>query len=409
MTAIVFLTTLLLGFIGTTNAQNGLTTSMGEKRLAWAPEEGCIPFASHTYRCPMKMDCFPHKGFKNGGYCSCNPLFMNTPKLLPFDDSEWDDGFDSSDCTSWSFAKFAVGAYHFYCVIWSLALLHTDVLVFIELYRQKALKWNATTYALFFTFIGGISQLITFLIYFLASWDLEPEYFYNRRWMSFLLMMCLSQAIVDMEIGVTWIDFVDRTHKMSKSSSKALKILLVTMRTIGLGMAGMNFYGITSGKIGSLLQLVAIQTSVTASVLGVAGFMIVRTICPNLSDTANPNWKVAKSIQRTATYGILGKVIQFVGLLGMLFTNKNPTLSYTYGWFNALCFWGLNFTLWAYMGYIIAGNRKHLKKYDTDSVSGYFGLSTIGLNKTITRASSAFASSAFSGRSSAAPSTMEKD
>jgi hypothetical protein len=72
---------------------------------------------------------------------------------------------------------------------------------------------------------------------------------------------------------------------------------------------------------------------------------------------------------------------------------------------NFFYFFGYLFRVWSYISYIITGNRKHLRKYEGDQVSGFFGLSTIGLNKTITKASSAFSSRA----SSVASSVAEKD
>lgn len=402
----LFLSTLLVGLLGTSAEvpRNGMITSMGDPRLLWAPEDGCVPGASHTFRCPLKMDCFPHKSFKNGGYCTCNPLFFNTPHKLPFDDSEWDDGFDSADCASWNFPKFIIGAFHLYSTIWALASMHTNILVSTELYKNKALKMNATTYALFFSFFGALSVGLVFCQYWLNTWDMEPEYFYNRRGY-ILLGMNLCNIPSDLEVGCTWIDLVDRTQKMSKSTSRSLKILRWTIRIIGLAVTGWLLQGIVSGSIGNLLVSAVYPNVYSGVFIAIAGFAIVRTICPNLKDTANPNWKVAQSIVRTTKFSVLGKCLELLGLFGMMLTAKRPYISYGYGIFNSLYFWGYLFRGWAYLSYIIAGNRKHLKKYEGDTVSGFFGLSTIGLNKTVTRASSAFSSRASSMVSSA----VEKD
>ncbi|KAL3797095.1 hypothetical protein HJC23_000433 [Cyclotella cryptica] len=405
--SIRFLTTLWLGSLGFSSAaQNAIVTSAGETRLAWAPEDGCVPGASHTYFCPLKMDCFPHKAFPKGGYCDCNPLFINTPAKLPFDDSEWDDGFYPNDCSSWSFVKFILGAFHLYCVIWSLAFVHTNCLVTLELFRTKALKWNATAMALMYSLYGALSMSACFLIYFLNTWDLEPEYWYNRRGLIFLYGSNWALMTCDTEIGCTWIDLVDRTRKMSKSTSKSLTFLRWFVRFTGLGITAYVFYGIYTGTIGGLLNSAVIPSAVSAVFIGLAGFLIIRTICPNGSDISNPNWKVAKSIERTTKYAILGKFIEILALFGMLNTGKRATLSYAYGFFNPLWFWGYQFRQWSYLSYIIVGNRKHLKKYESENVSGFFGFSTVGLNKTITRASSAFTSYR---ATTAAPTTFEKD
>ena len=55
---------------------------------------------------------------------------------------------------------------------------------------------------------------------------------------------------------------------------------------------------------------------------------------------------------------------------------------------------------WAWVHYLIFGSLKHLQKYAGADASGYFGFSTIGINKMTTQASSVFKSSAISSRSS---------
>jgi hypothetical protein len=405
---IFLLATLLLGLTGSASAKtNAVVTSMGDPRLAWAPEDGCKPGASHTFDCPVKMVCFPSKQFKKGGYCDCNSLFLNTPRKLEFDDSEWDDGFDTADCKTWNLAKFLIGLFHLMSFIWGVAFLHTLFLVIRELARQKALKMNATTYAMFYSFLGGTALTLVFLQYWLNTWDMEPEFFYNRRWIMFVFGVQLSNSTCDVEIGCTWIDLVDRTQKMSKSSSRGLLVLRWFLRIIGGGFALFLAYSTITGGIGGLLFSATLPAIFSGLLMTIAGILIVRTICPNLKDTSNPNWKVGKSIHRTTFYTVLGKCLELAGLYGMMNTALRPTLSYHYACFNGLYFWGYMFRLWAYLGYIITGNRKHLKSYESDEISGFFGLSTIGLNKTVTKASSVM-SSRFTS-SSAAPSTVEKD
>jgi hypothetical protein len=264
---------------------------------------------------------------------------------------------------------------------------------------------NATTYALFFSFFGALANGLVWVIYWINTWDFEPEYYYNRRGYVFVYGMNMCFIPCDAEIGCTWIDLVDRTQKMSKSTSRTLKILRWVVRIIGLAVTGWLVNGILSGSIGSLLNSAVYPSAVSAVFISIAGFLIVRTICPNLKDTSNPNWKVATSIVRTTKFSVLGKMIEIISLFGMMMTAKRPYTSYAYGFFNALYFWGYLFRIWAYISYIVAGNRKHLKKYEGDTVSGFFGLSTIGLNKTVTRASSAFSSR----RSSMASSSVQKD
>ena len=98
------------------------------------------------------------------------------------------------------------------------------------------------------------------------------------------------------------------------------------------------------------------------------------------------------------------KILEIIALLGMGLTGKHPVLGYTYGFFNIIFFWFYGFRMWGWLHYIIYGSRKHLKKYASENASAYFGFSTIGLNKTSTRLSSAV-SSRMSTRSSVVSST----
>jgi len=138
--------------------------------------------------------------------------------------------------------------------------------------------------------------------------------------------------------------------------------------------------------------------------VAIAGYLITKTLCPNKKDTANPNWKVASAISRGVKHTMGAKVLEIIALLGMGLTGKHPVLGYTYGFFNIIFFWFYGFRMWGWLHYIIYGSRKHLKKYASENASAYFGFSTIGLNKTSTRLSSAV-SSRMSTRSSVVSST----
>ena len=134
--------------------------------------------------------------------------------------------------------------------------------------------------------------------------------------------------------------------------------------------------------------------------MSIAGTLIVKTLCPNKSDTANPNWKVASAITRGCKHTIGAKIVEIIALLGMGFLGKHPTLGYTYGFFNILYFWFYNIRMWGWLHYLIYGSRKHLKKYASENASAYFGFSTIGLNKVSSSGSRLSKMSSMSMRSS---------
>ena len=58
-------------------------------------------------------------------------------------------------------------------IILTLCFVYTDVCVIRELFRVKALKWNATCYTLFFMLWAGVSLVFVNLIYLLNTWDAD--------------------------------------------------------------------------------------------------------------------------------------------------------------------------------------------------------------------------------------------
>ena len=375
--------------------------------------EGCVPGARVTDACPVRMECFADKNFPKGGRCDCNPLWYKIPGKLPFDDSEWDDGFTTSDCKNHHISRFIASMYHLVGVILTAGFIYTDVAVIRELIRVKALKWNATAYSLFYLLYAAIGVFFVDLIYLLNTWDADKtEYWYISRTVLFTYVLIPANVIIDFEIGVTWIDLYDRTNKMSKSTSRTLKILRYTLRLIAFTMSWGFLIWISFGGVLHLM-VAALMPSVAGMIfIAIAGRLIIKTLCPDNKDVANPNWKVAAAIRRAVKHGVGAKFLEILALVGMGATSRHPQLGYCYGWFNALFFFAYVFRMWGWLHYLIHGSRKHLKRYANDNASAYFGFSTIGLNKTLTTASSrasSMASSVVSSRSSVAASTVEKD
>ena len=242
---------------------------------------------------------------------------------------------------------------------------------------------------------------------------------YHSHWFRFFIQWYLSRTvlfsyglmppnvIVDFEIGVTWIDLYDRTNKMSKSTSRSLKILRVGLRTVAFLMTFGYMIWIGLGGLINMLVSALMPEIVGMIFIAIGGKLITKTLCPDKKDVANPNWKVAEAIRRAVKHAVGAKFLEIVSLVGMGVTGRHPQLGYMYGYFNAMFFFVYIFRLWGWLHYLIYGSRKHLKRYSAENASAYFGFSTIGLNKTLTTASSRM--STMSTRSSAAPSTMERD
>ncbi len=194
-----------------------------------------------------------------GGRCDCNPLWFKIPAALPFDDSEWDDGFTTSDCKNHHLARFIAGMFHFSAFVMTVAFIYTDVAVLRELKRSKALKWNATAYSLVFMLLSASSKVWVDLMYMLNTWDADKtEFWYHNRRLLFVYIMVPFNAIIDFEIGVTWIDLYDRTNKMSKSSSYIIKALRIFLRVIAFIISfGFLLFVMTGGMLNLLVAALA--------------------------------------------------------------------------------------------------------------------------------------------------------
>lgn len=222
-------------------------------------------------------------------------------------------------------------------------------------------------------------------------------YYYRTILFSWFCIPCMT--IIDFEICVTWIDLYDRTNKMSKSSSKMTKALRILCRIISLFLTfGFQYVGIASGTILGLFIAAMLPNVCGIVALSIGSPLILKTLCPDKKDVSNPNWKIAEAIRRAVKHGIGSKLIELVALTGMAFTSRNPAIGYTYGVWNFMYWSATMFRMWGWLQYVIYGSRKHLKRYSTAKSSSYFGFSTIGLNKTLTTASSR-ASSVLSGMS----------
>ena len=194
---------------------------------------------------------------------------------------------------------------------------------------------------------------------------------------------------------------------MSKSTSWALILLKIFIRCVSFALSFGIVIWVGLGGILNLLQSALVPTCIGLGFISIAGFLIIKTLSPKKVDTSNPNWKVLASIKRAVQHGIGAKIVEIIGLTGMILTLRHPLVGHMYGYFNIYFFIACTFRQWAWIHYLIHGSRKHLKKYANKNASAYFGFTTIGLNKTfITSKSSGFSKMTFGGPSSAAASSV---
>lgn len=193
---------------------------------------------------------------------------------------------------------------------------------------------------------------------------------------------------------------------MSKRASWALILLRIFIRCVSFVLSYGIVIWVGLGGILNLLQSALVPTCIGLGFISIAGALIIKTLSPKKVDTSNPNWKVLSSIKRAVQHGIGAKIVEIIGLTGMIFTLRHPLIGHMYAYFNILFFIACTFRQWAWIHYLIHGSRKHLKKYANKNASAYFGFTTIGLNKSFISKSTGFSKTTFNGPSSAAASSI---
>ena len=70
MRRFIFLIALLMGLVASVNAQKMASKAKRPDFPLNAPD-GCTPGRRVTASCPIRMECFKDKNYKNGGRCDC--------------------------------------------------------------------------------------------------------------------------------------------------------------------------------------------------------------------------------------------------------------------------------------------------------------------------------------------------
>mmetsp|Transcript_15878 Transcript_15878/g.33319 ORF Transcript_15878/g.33319 Transcript_15878/m.33319 type:complete len:391 (-) Transcript_15878:95-1267(-) len=347
-------------------------------------KKGCDPNLPLTIVCPVKMECFADKNFENGGRCECNPLWYKIPAMLPFDDSEWDDGFTTEDCANNRLVRLIVGIFLFAIFTTSVAFFYTAVVIIVELIHVKSLKLNSKTSSLIILTYAAAGLIVVLWIYLMNQWDGEKtEYWYHWRRNIFTVVTQPANVIVDYEIVATWVDLWERTSKMSKSSSRNVIALRYFLRFVAFMMAFGFGLIIRSSSMAVLLSLSMLPSISGIIFVSIGGYLINKTICPDKNDVENRNWPVAESIRRASLIVCSSKLCEIIGLLGMLVTRNHPQLGYSYGFFNVLFWFMYIMRMWGWLHYLIYSCRRNLKKYAKVDVSPYFGFALVGLNELV--------------------------
>lgn len=366
-------------------------------------KEGCK--AWRDFQCPAQMHCQIDKRYPRGGMCECY-RYNSYSRIAPArDDNELTNTFERSDCqVYWPTNLFNVFLAVMNC--WILGGLVIKII--LTIYRVKkngGYKLNSSCIALTTMPIQVVADFIGNLIPLISGMGWDPYWtLYDERKFAYILFY-LGANIYKFEIMVAWLDLVQKTKTLSKRSSTSITVCRFFLRLVNIltALAGtMTFYG---NKYDFYLWLNGSISPIIMITTALSGISIQRVLCKNMNDVTNPNWKAAAAIRRVYLCSVVGEYA--IGQIRIYFikTLFNPltgSIAWYLGAYRDYCKAEM---VRVWFNYLLYGNRRYLKDYDVNAVSAYFGFTTIGLNSTIGRSSSASRSNV--GSSASTTSTVE--
>lgn len=266
---------------------------------------------------------------------------------------------------------------------WFLFTLGYARLICIALfvaYRVKkngGIKPNSATIALLCIPIEASGHFFACFQYFLVRANLDrKQLFWDFMYEYSHTVYGVAGNIIALECVVTWFDLYEKSANLSKRSSNITFGLRIFIRLC-------NVFSTTWLIIGAMeiFPKSFWNTGVTMSIWIPMCFivlfapLITRTLCKDMKDVTNPNWKAAAAIRNVAKHAFLCRLFSFLGL-ELLWRQGLWAHMATINNHVALVAQHINntFMIWAWFQYILFASRRYLKDEDHAVLYKYFGL-----------------------------------
>jgi len=171
--------------------------------------------------------------------------------------------------------------------------------------------------------------------------------------------------LVCYECLLTWIDLVQKSVTMSKTSSRSLTVFKYFLRSILLTHVVVVTWMYVTGQLYYSIYLTVAQFFFVTALLFFSGIKIAHALCPDFRNKSHPNYRSARAILITAAYSctalILALISNFIFLARYKTVYSTGNISMilgTVGWQFVYCL-----QLYQWLSYIKYGNRKALAKF----------------------------------------------
>lgn len=343
---------------------------------------GCIPFKD--FQCPPLMECLVDLNYAYYGQCYCKHSFLKRFKA-PHDTGS--DLYHPSrlDCVNMGSINIWSSLVMGLIFISSAKLMVSVVLTLYRVWKHGGLKANSTNVAMILlAFSTGVFTVQT-LDYTLnrAGWD--PHYkFHDHTFFQTQTGITFTLNLYIIECVCTWFDLWQRSVSMSKKTSMLTIIVRWLIRAYAITnatMYGLGAFSLITTSQGKNItsKLIKLSVWIVSSITFVFGLLIRRVLCKNMKDVTNPNWKAADAIQTTALTSILCSLLfqggQKMLLSFCIFASWPVAIHDTVARVSQFVIL-VQYKCW--FDYLLYCQRRYLESYDTDRISNYFGLSTIG-------------------------------
>lgn len=378
---------------------------------------GCAPYKQRG--CPARTECLiDYEMAPTYGRCTCIVSESFHPEPPTFDDEEvdilWSERIENGTICKVNYKTSITIIAFMIPPIFSIYMFGkvTVATLWSLLKQNEKFKWNSTTRGLVFIMVNLYYLPLAFG-YILRYLGMDRFETYH----DFVIKLCVNMieyfyCLGSYELITSWFDLVQRTVKLSRSSSGVMIFFRWFFRLINVLYA---LY-IQFGKWGTAnrMRTLTIVMSIHMVLNFIPGAILIRMLCKDRKDVSNPNWKAAEVIRRTITVNLQLQCLAIVAFQGLKTSVYPDYWQYNvfelpaYLW----CWWFNILSAWVWLHYVLFGCRKLLAGSDSEKVSQYYGFTTIGLNSTlasgISRVSSV-ASSFASVASTASIAEVDKD
>lgn len=371
-----FLNGLFLANEGSISAAAARPLEVTEQKLA----QGCAPFGNG---CPSYFYCLVDGRYSTWGVCTC-PGFQSKQLRPPKHNgslSELAPPLTKDDCELIP----GVGWYAvLFWVTWTLVgfrFLTKGLMALVKITRKGELRLNSSCIALVSLIIHEIGIIIRGSCYatYRMSWD-PKSYWFQFAHNFFPFFETPFGYLFRYETVCIWLDLLQKSIKMSKQSSNALKVVRSATRVFGIfTLVIIIFTNMPGSSVSEQLgatwyaKLKTFTVNAQAPFLGgVCAFLapiLVRIMCKDMRDVTHPNWKPAAAVRRTAFAEVLQQIF-LPGANNILMGRSMSIWAATPNYGEVLVqimFYYVAYSDAEWLAYLLFAHRKHLKVQDEKS------------------------------------------